>query len=116
VGLVDTGTGLADGNGQADTNYTVSGNPLVTYYNSAYAAEGDGSRWLSTSASGGSAGGPILIQTTFNVTGGDYLITGNWGIDNTGSITLDDNTVVASLLTYGVDTFNQLHAFSFIVG
>lgn len=118
VGLFNTGAGLPTAaDGQTDLHYTAGGNPLVTYYNGAYLANVVGganqSLWLSTTSGGGSVGN-INVSTTFTVTDGTYHISGGWGVDNSGTLSLG-NTLL-STINYGYPAFQSLSAFDFTVG
>ncbi len=126
TGLTASGGALGAGNGQSDGNYVVTpgtigaAGPAVTYYNTAYAAENAGSRWISYASNGGSAAGNFTLSTTFDLTGYDIStasISGLWGVDNDGEIFL--NGVSTGIILGGGDNqanFNILHAFSITSG
>jgi hypothetical protein len=128
VGLVNTGAAptQASNNGSVDLHYfTQPGNgPLVTYKHPSYAAEvtagADKSLWLSTSANGGPVG-DFDITTSFTVTGGSYHITGIWGVDNSGTLSLvntgTNTSTLISSIPFGFPAFQgALTAFDFTVG
>lgn len=125
-GLFNTGTdasnlALTGGNGVVDTHYQIlsstspgyAGNQAVTYFHSAYAANDANSRWISLSANGSPGGNTTVYRTTFDLTGFDpltALITGNWGVDNAGSIILNgvysgiSHTGFSSLVSFSLNS------------
>lgn len=133
TGLYNTGLGvggapLAAGNGQQDANYTITaatitgvtpGSPTFTYYNTAYAAENPGSRWISYSGQPFAGSGNFTIATTFDLTGfsaASAVISGAWGIDNDGEIFLNGVSTGITLTGSNTANFNVLHNFTISSG
>lgn len=99
--LFNTGAGLPATQGAVDSNYTITGgdHPGITigaqavrYYNTAYAAENAGSRWISFASNGGSGVGSFDVTTSFDLTGfsaATASITGLWGVDNSSAMLLN---------------------------
>lgn len=127
-GLFNTGTdssnlALAGGDGVTDSHYLVAtstspgfaGNQAVTYSHPAYAANDADSRWISISSTGTPGSNTTTYRLTFDLTGYDFLsalITGNWGVDNTGAILLNGSATPNTLPVFTAGNFSSLHAFS----
>jgi hypothetical protein len=131
LGLFNTGVdafgnALANDNGDVDLHYKVvasdivpTGGQAVTFKHPAYAANTLTSKWISDTATGGSAGnGFITFETTFSLAGlnpATASISGFWGTDNMGEIFLNGLTtgIVNGLDTCcDVTAFNVLHFFT----
>ena len=128
AGLFNTGTdsnnlALVGGDGVTDPHYLIAastspgfaGNQAVTYFNSAYAANDANSRWISISGTGNPGSNTTTYRLTFDLTGFDFLsalITGNWGVDNTGAILLNGSATSNTLPVFTAGNFSSLHAFS----
>ena len=92
TGVDNAGSLLAGGNGVVDTHYSLLSGPgivgtpsAVTYFNSAYVADGSSSRWISVDASGSHDAGDYVFRTTFNLTGFNTALTSlsfTCGVDN----------------------------------
>lgn len=98
---------------------TVGGSPY-RYNNGAYFQNETASAWVSTTASGDT--GPIgdyVYRLNFTLGPGanpaTAVIKGVFGLDNSGSISLNGGAPAATL-TYGFPAFQQLHAFAFTSG
>lgn len=98
-----------------DANYTSGGVNLVSYSNGAYSPA---TGWVSTTADGGSVGN-VTVVTTFT-SDGAYNVSGNWGVDNSGSLYLVNaaaqTETLLSTISYGYPAFQIPTAFSFTVG
>lgn len=129
VGLFNTGADPSETSnaGSVDMHYSAvgaAGQPLVTFKDPAYASEvtsgSNQSLWLSTNPSG-ILGNINVLTSVFTVTGGSYEITGIWGVDNSGTLSVVDAisnvSQLVSTITYGFPAFQApLTAFDFIVG
>jgi hypothetical protein len=113
VTLFNTGIFGPDA-GAIDPNYSiVGGGQAVTYVHPAYLPDSTTSRWISLSSNGTPGNGIVTFVTTFAADSTD-LVSGLWGVDNFGSIYLNNNPVaIATLIGTVTENFNQLHAFSF---
>lgn len=132
AGLFNTGTdssnlALAGGDGVTDPHYVIAastspgfaGNQAVTYLHPAYAANDADSRWISISNTGSPGSNTTTYRLTFDLTGFDFLsalITGNWGVDNTGAILINGSATPNTLPLFTTANFNTLHAFSISSG
>jgi hypothetical protein len=99
--------------GAIDPNYKVvaTGSNAITYFNPAYVPDSATSRWVSYSADGSPGNSTVEFETTFNATSITTL-TGSWGADNFGTISVN-GTQVAELDGTVYPNFQQLHPFSF---
>lgn len=113
VTLFNTGIFGPDA-GAIDPNYSiVGGGQAVTYVHPAYLPDSSTSRWISLSSTGTPGNGTVTFVTTFTADSTD-LVSGFWGVDNFGSIYLNNgSTPIATLVGTVTENFNQLHAFSF---
>ena len=127
-GLFNTGTdssnnALPGGDGVTDPHYLIAsstspgfaGGQAVTFTHPAYALNDANSRWISISSTGTPGSNTTLYRLTFDLTGFDpftAVITGDWGVDNDGSILLN-GVATGNVLTGGTTAnFSVLHAFS----
>lgn len=131
TGVGAGGAALAAGNGRIDGNYTITAathagaaiGPAATYFNTAYAAENAGSRWIAfpgniaaiPSSPGLAPVGFFDLTTSFNLTGfvpGTASITGRWGTDNQGEIFLNNISTGITLTQAVTANFNILSTFA----
>ena len=119
VTLFNTGV-IGPDTGAVDPNYAViSGTPSVTpgpamtYFNPAYVPDSSTSRWISLSATGTPGNNTVTYETSFTADS-TALVAGLWGVDNFGSIFLNNgSTPIAQLFNTDPVNFNTLHSFSF---
>ena len=124
AGLILTVSGLTNatlilegGTGSTGAgNILLSGGTVVDVSNGAYfnGTTTPASDWVWDVANSNGSANPLLFTFSFSLTGFDVstaVLTGLWGIDNVGSVSLNGN-ILSSLPNVITNNFNVLHAFS----
>ena len=124
AGLILTVSGLTNatlilegGTGSTGAgNILLSGGTVGDVSNGAYfnGTTTPASDWVWDVANSNGSANPLLFTFSFSLTGFDVstaVLTGLWGIDNVGSVSLNGN-ILSSLPNVITNNFNVLHAFS----
>ena len=137
ISLFNTGvdsSGVPLPGGSNDPHWTIISGPGITSPAPAVVvnnqspfglyAQNPNSKWIWVNASGdGGINSPYAIQETFNLTGeklNTAMISGSWGVDNTGMILLNGSTPLGTgtlaLLGNTNNNFESFHSFTITGG
>ncbi len=111
--------------GTVDLHWTVDGGNATYVYKHSNYFNSSASNWISKTVGGGSEGSTTspafsVFKIAFDLTGyypSQTVVTGNWGTDNFGTVSLNGRATGVSLPSGDVqDNFKSLHAFTLSSG
>ena len=121
TGVDVSGNALLGGDGVVDPHWVVvGGSNALTYKHPAYLTEDADSRWINPNGSETDPGADFRLRLVFDLTGLNPLtavISGNWGVDNCGHISLNGATTAGAITGCNeMASFQSMPGFTFTSG